>query len=353
MEKELPNDATNDVLHHVAELKAALGQNLLIFAHFYQSDSIAQFADFVGDSLQLAYEAARQSDRRHLVVCAVSFMAEMVRILCNPQQIVLHPAHEACCPLAEMAPLADVERVWSKIAPAEGEVIPVVYVNSTSEMKAFCGRHGGLVCTSSNASKVFEWVLGRGAKLFFFPDENLGRNTVARLGIRDHDVFLVDPQQWESGSAPIPPSGAKVFLWKGFCYVHRRFLLEQVKSVKKAYEGIKIAVHPECVREVCDAADIVGATSAIKSAVEKAPSGSRWAIGTEWNLVNRLQKEHPDKMIIPLRDSRCQEMAMISPERLFEVLEGIAQGKPKGRVNVPEDVSQNARMALQRMLEIA
>jgi quinolinate synthase len=352
--KEGSTTPTNDdVLHRIAELKAAIGKDLLIFAHFYQSDSIVRFADFVGDSLQLAYEAERQSDKRYLVVCAVSFMAEMVRILSNPGQIVLHPDHEACCPLAEMAPLAEVEEVWARIALADGQITPIVYVNSTSEMKAFCGRHGGLVCTSSNAGKVFESALNKGSKLFFFPDENLGRNTVERLGIKDEEVFLVDPDQWKCGATHSAPSQTKVFLWKGFCYVHKQFIVQQVKRIKETYEDIKIAVHPECVREVCNAADIVGATSAIKAAVEKAPSGSRWAIGTEWNLVNRLQREHSDKLIIPLQDSRCREMAMIGPEKLVEVLEGIVDGQPKGVVSVPDDVSNNARTALQRMLEIA
>jgi quinolinate synthase len=352
MERELPNHAANDVLGRIAELKASLQKDLLIFAHFYQSDSIVRFADFVGDSLQLAYEAASQSDKKYLVVCAVSFMAEMVRILCNPQQVVLHPTHDACCPLAEMAPLSGVEGVWAKIAQADGQVIPVVYVNSTSEMKAFCGRHGGVVCTSSNAPKVFEWVFSRGAKLFFFPDENLGRNTAKRLGIKDEQVFLVDPDQWKADPTPSPPSETKVFLWKGFCYVHKEFILEQVQKIKGSHQGIQIAVHPECVHEVCNVADLVGATSAIKSAVEKSPAGARWAIGTEWNLVNRLQNENPDKQIIPLQESRCREMAMIRPERLLEVLEGIAMGRPKEVVSVPGEVSDNARVALQRMLEI-
>lgn len=352
MEKESPNHATNGVLQRIAALKASLKNDLLIFAHFYQSDSIVRFADFVGDSLQLAYEAARQADKKYLVVCAVSFMAEMVRILSNPEQIVLHPAHDACCPLAGTAPLSEVEMVWAKIAPTDGgQVIPVVYVNSTSEMKAFCGRHGGVVCTSSNASRVFEWVLSKGARLFFFPDENLGRNTVKKLGINEEQVFLVEPDRWRIGTAPLPPPETKVFLWKGFCYVHKGFTLEQVERMKGSHEGIKIAVHPECVNVVCDAADLVGATSAIKSAVEKSPAGARWAIGTEWNLVDRLQNENPDKQIIPLRESRCREMAMIRPERLLEVLEGIRAGRPKGIVSVPGHVSDSAGAALQRMLE--
>ncbi|HAR97170.1 MAG TPA: quinolinate synthase [Deltaproteobacteria bacterium] len=354
MEKDIANQAREDVLNRIADLKTNLGRELLIFAHFYQSDSIVRFADFVGDSLQLAHEAARRSDKRYLVVCAVSFMAEMVRILCDTKQTVLLPSHEARCPLAEMAPLAGVEEVWNKIVTTDGgRIIPVVYVNSTSEMKAFCGRHGGLVCTSSNASKVFEWVLGQGARLFFFPDENLGRNTAAKLGIEKEDIFLVDPGKWKTGSALQPPSHAKILLWRGFCYVHQEFLMEQIERVKGMYPGMKVAVHPECVPQVCNAADIVGATSTIKAAVEKAPPGSRWAIGTEWNLVNRLQKGHPDQVIIPLQASRCEEMAMIEPERLLEVLEGIALGQLKGTVAVREDVSDHARTALQRMLEIA
>lgn len=352
MKSEIAASTTNPLLDRIAQLKATLGKDLLIFAHFYQTDSIVRFADFVGDSLQLAYEAARQKDRRYLVVCAVSFMAEMVRILCDPAQMVFHPAHEAHCPLAEMASIRDVEEIWTRIAPKNGDIIPVVYVNSTSEMKAFCGRHGGLVCTSSNARKVFQWVLAKGAKPFFFPDENLGRNTAEGLGIKDEELFLVDPDQWKSGPTQSSPPQAKVFLWKGFCYVHKGFMMEQVRKVRETYKDVKVAVHPECVADVCKAADLVGATSAIKAAVEKAPSGSKWAIGTEWNLVNRLQNEHPDKLIIPLRVSRCQEMAMVRPERLIEVLDGISQGELRGEVRVPDDVSADARTALQRMLEI-
>jgi quinolinate synthase len=352
MKPEIMSSTTDHALHRIAELKAVLGKDLLIFAHFYQTDPIVGFADFVGDSLQLAYEAARQKDRHYVVVCAVSFMAEMVRILCGPHQTVFHPAHEACCPLAEMAPIGDVEGIWSKLVAMDSGIIPVVYVNSTSEMKAFCGRHGGLVCTSSNAGKVFEWVLNKGAKLFFFPDENLGRNTATRLGIPDDELFLVDPNEWTSGSRQAVPPRAKVLLWKGFCYVHKEFVMEQVRKAKKTYEGIKIAVHPECMQDVCNAADLIGATSAIKEAVEKAPPGSKWAIGTEWNLVNRLQNEHPDQIILPLQESRCREMAAIRPERLLEVLEGIVRGQPTGVVRVLEDVSRSARTALERMLEI-
>lgn len=353
--KEGSNTPTSDkVLDRIADLKAGLGRDLLVFAHFYQSDSIVRFADFVGDSLQLAYEAARQTNRRYLVVCAVSFMAEMVRILCNPGQVVLHPAHEALCPLAEMAPLGKVEEIWAKLAPVDGQIVPIVYVNSTSEMKAFCGRHGGLVCTSSNADKVFEWALNKGKKVLFFPDENLGRNTAEKLGIKNERLFLVDPDGWEYGASVALPSHVRVLLWKGFCYVHKEFVMQQIERVKGRYEGIRIAVHPECVRDVCTASDIVGATSAIKAAIEKAPPGSKWAVGTEWNLVNRLQHEHPDQVIIPLGESRCREMAMITPERLLDVLEGIAKGRPeKGIVYVPPDVSHNARTALQKMLEIA
>jgi quinolinate synthase len=346
-------DHAADVLDRIAALKASLGKELLIFAHFYQSDSIVRFADFAGDSLQLAYEAAKQSDKRYLVVCAVSFMAEMVRILCDPKQIVIHPSPESLCPLAEMAPISEVEKVWASITRTGGSpIIPVVYVNSTSEMKAFCGRNGGLVCTSANAAQVFEWVLAKGARLFFFPDENLGRNTSEKLGITEEDIFLVDPDQGKTDSTVQLSPRAKVLLWKGYCYVHKEFAIDQIEKTKALYPDVKIAVHPECIRPVCDAADLVGATSAIKSAVEKAPAGSRWAIGTEWNLVNRLQNEHPDQLIMPLHKSRCREMAMIGPERLLEVLEEVTLGQPRGIVRVHEDVSNNARIALRRMLEI-
>jgi quinolinate synthase len=339
-------------LERIAYLKRHLGDKLLIFAHFYQSDEIVSLADFTGDSLQLAQEAARRKDHRFLVVCAVSFMADMVRILCDPSQMVLHPDENARCPLADMAEIGTVETVWRGLQARYAGLIPVVYVNSTSELKAFCGRNGGAVCTSSNAQRVFQWVFAQGGRVVFLPDENLGRNTASRLGIHGREVVQVDPAQWQTTVPPELPSDPRVLVWKGYCYVHKHFLLSQIDTARRAYPGIKIAVHPECVPEVCSAADLIGATSVIKKVVEESESGARWAIGTEWNLVNRLQAAMPDRRIVPLLESRCREMAMITPENLFNVLEGISQGKAGNTVSVGTEVAADARRALSRMLEI-
>lgn len=338
-----------DVLKKIASAKKRLGKNLLILAHFYQREEIVQFADFVGDSLQLAQEASKRNDVPYIVFCSVSFMAEMARILCAPEQEVLHPAPEAKCPLAEMAKIKDVEKAWKKLSTLGKEIIPVVYVNSTAELKDFCGRNGGAVCTSSNAKKVFEWVFEKNATLFFFPDENLGRNISHFSGIKDEEISTWNPK----GNNRVEDfKRSKVILWKGFCYVHTEFLPFLVEKLKSSDNDLKVIVHPECFPEVCALSDYVGSTSFIKKTVEESPPGSKWAIGTEWNLVRRLEINNPDKVIIPITESRCCQMAKVTPEKLLHVLEGLLIGELRGRVVVPEKVAEGARIALKRMLEI-
>lgn len=338
-----------EVLEKIGYIKEKLGKNLLILAHFYQSEDIVRFADFVGDSLQLAQEASRRKEVPYIVFCSVSFMAEMARILCKPEQEVLHPAPEAKCPLAEMAKMKDVEKAWKKLSGLKKEIIPIVYVNSTAELKAFCGRNGGAVCTSSNAKKVFEWVFAKGATLLFFPDENLGRNISHSLGIKDEEISTWNQKE---NSKLENFKNSKVILWKGFCYVHTEFLPFIVDKLKNSNDGLKVIVHPECFPEVSALSDYVGSTSFIKKTVEESPSGSKWAIGTEWNLVRRLQINNPDKMIIPITESRCCQMAKVNPEKLLNVLEGLLIGELRGRVIVPENIAEGARIALKRMLEI-
>lgn len=338
-----------ETLEKIRSAKEKLGRDLLILAHFYQREEIVQFADFVGDSLQLAQTASQKNDVPYIVFCSVSFMAEMAKILCSPEQEVLHPAPEAKCPLAEMAKTKDVEKAWEKLSRLGKNLIPVVYVNSTAGLKAFCGRNGGSVCTSSNAKKVFEWVFSKGADLFFFPDENLGRNISHSLGIKDEEISIWDPKRKQNLE---DFRRSKVILWKGFCYVHTEFLPFLVEKEKNSYNDLKVIVHPECFPEVCALSDFVGSTSFIKKTVEESPPGSRWAIGTEWNLVRRLQIKNPDKIILPLAESRCCQMAKVTPERLLDVLEGLLKGELRGRVVVPEEIAEGARIALKRMLEI-
>ncbi len=336
----------------IKSIKTDLKGDLLILAHFYQNDDIVESADIVGDSLQLAREAAKRKDVKYIVVCGVSFMAEMVRILCEPDQIVISPEINAQCPMALMADIENVKMVWNSIASAQQRLIPVVYVNSTSELKAFCGAKGGTVCTSANASSIFKWVLTNDAKIFFFPDENLGRNTASMLGIKDSEIMLIDPSETKGGSEGAFLGNTKVVLWKGSCYVHTDFLLSQINDMRNQYKEIKIAVHPECTPKVCQHADIVGSTNLIKKTVENSPEGTIWAIGTEWNLVNRLKNENPDKLILPLKESRCRDMAMIDHSKLTEVLEGIYNKYPVGIVRIPGNIKENARIALNKMLEI-
>ncbi|MCX8110711.1 MAG: quinolinate synthase NadA [Syntrophorhabdaceae bacterium] len=337
-------------LERIKAIRQDIGKDLLIFSHFYQDDDIVELADFVGDSLQLAHIASEKQDAPYIIFCSVSFMAEMAKILCSPKQEVLSPAPKARCPLAEMAHIHDVEVLWKGLLASGEEFIPVVYVNSTAEIKAFCGKNGGTVCTSSNAKKVFEWVFGKGKKLLFFPDENLGRNTSYSLGIRDEEIKTLDPK----GDKGLSDLGkVKVLLWKGFCYVHTRFLKTQIEKLKNTHDGLKVIVHPECPPEVCAVSDLFGSTSFIKKTIEEAPSGSKWAVGTEWNFVNRLSKNNPDKTVIPILESRCNEMAQVTPERLLEVLEGIARGELTGRVTVSDEIADGARVGLKRMLEIA
>ncbi|MGD0228738.1 MAG: quinolinate synthase NadA [Syntrophorhabdales bacterium] len=338
-----------DVLLRIAKAKERLGHDLLLLAHFYQNDDIVRLADFVGDSLALAEKASRHQEARYIVFCSVSFMAETARILCRPDQEVLHPEPASKCPLADMASLEGVEAAWRALSTLGKEIIPVVYVNSNADLKAFCGRHNGTVCTSANVKRIFSHVLTRGASVFFFPDENMGRNIAGDLGLQGADVYRWDP---EKGLAKEAAREAKVFLWEGFCIVHRLMKGRDVVSLRNKHDGIKVIVHPECTPEVYGLADLAGSTNVIKKTVDASEAGSKWAIGTEWNFVDRIRRENPDKMVIPLREEWCKEMAKVTPERLLRVLEGLLRGELVNRVTVDEAVSKEARTALGRMLEI-
>jgi len=340
-----------DTLQGIARAKEKLGKDLLLLAHFYQHDDIVRFADFVGDSLQLAQTAAGRKDARYIVFCSVSFMAETARILCRSDQEVLHPEPRASCPLADMASVGAVEEAWNDLAALGRKIIPVVYVNSNADLKAFCARNDGLVCTSANVRKVFEYVLSRGAAVFFFPDENMGRNISHDLSLGEDELFLWDPERGAAGMHQAL-SRTKVFLWEGFCIVHRVMTGRDVARLRQENEGIKVIVHPECPPDVYRQADLAGSTSFIKGTVEKSPAGTTWAIGTEWNFVNRIKKENPDKLVIPLREERCREMAKVTPEKLLRVLEGLLRGELVNRVTVDARIAADARIALSRMLEI-
>ncbi len=343
----------DDVLLKLSKAKEALGKDLLILAHFYQHNDIVRFADFVGDSLQLAEKAALNKDARYIVFCSVSFMAETARILCAPEQEVLHPEPESRCPLADMAALDQVESAWGQLEKLNKTIVPVVYVNSNADLKAFCARNDGMVCTSSNVKKVFNHILSQGKSVFFFPDENMGRNTARDMGLDEGDVFLWNPGEGMGPAAGGKAGQARVFLWEGFCIVHRVMGPRDIERLRREHTGIKVVVHPECTPGTYNLADYAGSTSFIRNIVGGSEPGSKWAIGTEWNFVDRIRAANPDKLVVPLKEERCKEMAKTTPRKLLHILQGLTEGKLLNRVVVDPDVAREARIALKRMLELA
>jgi quinolinate synthase len=348
--------STDTVETCIREAQETLGDSLVILGHHYQRDDVIQFAGFRGDSLKLARDAAN-CDAKYIVFCGVHFMAETAAILAQPDQIVLLPDLEAGCPLAEMAALKDVERAWAQldeVMDVESEVMPVTYVNSAASLKAFCGRHGGLVCTSSNAAAALAWALDRRPRVLFFPDQHLGRNTAKRMGIPLEDMLLWDPGYPFGGHDAEALRRTKIFLWRGWCATHQRFLPEDVTAWREREPDIQVIVHPECMMEVVDLADEAGSTSYIIRRVEESPPGSKWAIGTEANLVNRLKNEHPEQFIVSLspKPSYCRTMNLITLEKLAHVLDGLVRGELVNPITVPPDAARHARVALERMLEV-
>ncbi|MBN1812344.1 MAG: quinolinate synthase NadA [Anaerolineae bacterium] len=342
----------------ISDLKSQLGDQLVILGHHYQRDEVIQFADFRGDSLKLARDAANCREAKYIVFCGVHFMAETAAILAQPGQTVLLPDPNAGCPLAAMADLADVERAWAQLGEVmdvEREVTPVTYVNSAADLKAFCGRHGGVVCTSSNAPAVLAWALERRPRVLFFPDQHLGRNTARRVGIPLQEMLVWNPSHPLGGHDAAALHSARVFLWRGWCAVHQRFLPEDVRAWRERDPDVRMIVHPECMMEVVDLADEAGSTAYIIRRVKESPPGARWAIGTEFNLVNRLKAEHPEQMIASLspRPSFCRTMNLITLEKLARVLEGLVRGEMVNPISVPPDVARHARTALERMLEVS
>ena len=337
----------------IRERKAELGGRLIILGHHYQRQEVIDFSDFRGDSLGLSQRAAAQRDCEFIVFCGVHFMAESAEILRQEHQTVQHPDFRAGCPLAGMADLGAVEQAWEIVQDAvEGaRMTPVTYMNSEASLKAFCGRRGGAVCTSSNAPAAFRWAFGKSEKLFFFPDEHLGRNSARQIGIPAGEIFLWDP----SGSPGDPDIRRKVraaslILWKGFCHVHTRFQVEHVRQARAASPGAKVVVHPECREEVVQEADAAGSTEFICRYAAEAAPGSTVFIGTEINLVSRLAREHPDKNIFELARSLCPNMFRIDLPKLLSTLDGIGR---VNRVSVDPETKGQARLALERMLEIA
>jgi quinolinate synthase len=339
----------------IARAKAELSTRLVILGHHYQRDEVVKFADYRGDSLKLSQLAANRTEAEFIVFCGVHFMAESADILSADHQAVILPDMNAGCSMADMADLEQVEICWEELARiTDAKIIPITYINSTAAIKSFVGRNGGAVCTSSNARKVMEWALSQAEKGLFIPDEHLGRNTAYRMGIPLKEMAVWSPHKEAGGLTAEEIERASVILWQGHCSVHQRFLPEHVNGVRKRHPAIRVIAHPECRWDVCELADEVGSTELIVKRVAESPSGSQWAVGTEIHLVNRLAKEHPDRLVVSLEDCGCfcSTMYRISPQHLCWTLESLLAGQMVNRVRVDPETKRWARVALDRMLEI-
>jgi quinolinate synthase len=352
----LPDDTMDG---RIAAAREKLGANALILGHHYQRDEVIRFADYTGDSYKLS-KAAAETDAKYMVFCGVHFMAETADILSHPWQQVVLPDLNAGCSMADMAEIGQVEDCWESLERAGltsgADVLPLTYMNSAANIKAFCGERGGLVCTSSNAQAAFEWAYARAGKILFLPDQHLGRNTAFAMGIPLQEMVVWDPYQINGGISPERLRAAKIILWKGHCSVHQRFLPEHVDRVRRDHPGMQVIVHPECRWEVCQKADALGSTERIIDFIEKAPEGSSFAVGTEIHLVNRLSKHFLPlgKRVITLDESGClcTTMYRISPQHLAWTLENLVEGRVVNRIRVDDHVKRWARVALDRMLEI-
>lgn len=361
--KSLSDDELSKRINAVRE---QLGSKLLILGHHYQQDQVIEHSDLRGDSLKLSQLAAEKSDCETIVFCGVHFMAETADILANaPHKLVerqgqraavILPDMAAGCSMADMAAIQQVEDAWDDLGEVidTEQLIPVTYINSAASLKAFCGRHGGIVCTSSNAASVIEWAFERGQRVFFFPDQHLGRNTALKMGITNDEMPVWDPYNDElGGNSAAAIEGSKVILWKGHCSVHQMFKAEHVHQFREQHPGIKILVHPECPQEVNDLADVSGSTGKILATVEAAEPGTKWAIGTELHLVNRLKQDHPEQEIHFLSPvvCMCATMYRIDLAHLCWCLENLVAGTVVNQIHVDAEISEWSLIALKRMLE--
>ena len=374
--QEYADLSTEEADARIAAAKHSLGKRLVILGHHYQRDEIIRHADYRGDSYKLAKDANLHPEADYIVFCGVHFMAESADILTPDNQTVILPNLAAGCSMADMANLFQVRKCWSELrrvlsvddkvlvaagpssatkSPTGTTIIPVTYINSAANLKAFVGEHGGTVCTSTNAPTAVKWALEQGDKVLFFPDQHLGRNTGVKLGYNPETEMVVwDPYKPLGGNSEEAIERAKFILWKGHCSVHKRFTVEQIDKARREYPGINVVVHPECTLEVVRASDFNGSTEFIIKTVQAAAPGTKWAVGTEINLVSRLAKENPDKTIFCLDPQicPCSTMYRIHPSFLCWVLENLAQGKVVNQIKVPADVAHWAKVALTRMLTV-
>lgn len=356
---DLPAASDPDLVARARAAKAALGERVFVLGHHYQRDEVIEFADVTGDSFKLARDAAGRPDAEFIVFCGVHFMAESADILTADSQKVILPDLAAGCSMADMARLGQVEDAWDAMADAgvQDSIVPVTYMNSSADIKAFCGRNGGVVCTSSNADVALEWAFDQkpDAKVLFFPDQHLGRNTaVLKMGFSLDDCVVWDPRQANGGLTTDELQNARMILWKGHCSVHGRFTTDVIDELRAKHEGINILVHPECTHEVVLKADLVGSTEFIIKTIEAAEPGTTWAIGTELNLVQRLANAHPDKNIVFLDRNvcYCSTMNRIDLPHFVWAMESLVAGNVVNQITVDDETEQHALVALQRMLDL-
>jgi len=354
---ELPAASDSDLVARATAARAALGDRALILGHHYQRDEVIDFADITGDSFKLAQAAANQSSAEYIFFCGVHFMAESADILTGAHQKVILPDLAAGCSMADMATANQVNECWQQLEKIEiaSKTIPVTYMNSSAAIKSFTGAHGGTICTSSNAQRAMSWAFEQGEKILFLPDQHLGRNTaVLALGLTLEDCVLWNPWKPMGGLTEAQLRKAKVILWRGHCSVHGRFTIDTVNEARVRIPGVQILVHPECQHEVVAAADVVGSTEAIIKTVTQSPAGSKWAVGTELNLVQRLAKTNPDKEIVFLDKTvcYCSTMNRIDLPHLVWAMETILGGRVVNEIRVNEEVAKFSRIALDRMLAL-
>lgn len=355
----IPSDysyvSQQELVNRIYAHKESFGNRLLILGHHYQQDSILQFADLTGDSLKLSRLAADQQGAEFVIFCGVHFMAESADILTDEEVAVLLPDLSAGCSMANMASLDEVQEAWGRISDAtEAKVVPITYVNSLAEIKSFCGQHDGACCTSSNARSVLEYALSRGDKVIFLPDQHLGRNTAYAMGYPLESMVLYDADDDGGGLTDQQIADSKFILWDGQCSLHQLFTAKQCEVVRQTDPECKIVVHPECKWEVVQKADLTGSTEQIIKIIDESPAGSRWAVGTEFNLVNRLAEKYADcKYVRPLGglQSICTTMYRIDLMHLAWCLDELAAGRVVNRITVDPGTRKNARIALQRMLD--
>lgn len=343
------------VLKEMHQLRKELGDRVVILGHHYQQDDVVDLADYKGDSLQLAKEASKL-DAEYIVFCGVHFMAETADMLTTNQQKVILPDLNAGCSMADMANRLEIDRAWSNITQSTQEkIIPITYINCDAQLKDFVGHHGGAICTSSNAQQIITWALEKGEKLLFFPDQHLGRNTCSQLGISLEDMIVYDPNKQYGGVTPEQIQKAKVILWYGYCSVHQGFNIDQVRQMRKNEPDRTIIVHPECNHDVFRESHMSGSTSHILNTIASAPPKSKWAIGTEINLVGRLANEYPQLDIVSLSPYQClcTTMYRVRPRWLLESLRSIKRNDPINIITVPTAIKENALKALDRMLQIS